>query len=278
MDEGACGEGGTAGIIRAVPSPKRAMLTEPPPSAIILAAGLGTRLSPVSGGLPKPLVRVGGRSILDRSLSALVAAGVDDITLVVGHRGSEVVEEGRRLDPRVRVVHNPDPVGSGSMRSLSLAWSAYPPGERPGRVLVVEGDLVYPVRGILGLLGSRESDVVLVSGSTGAGDEVWVMGEGTRIREISKSPSSVHRLLGELVGISLLSAQLMDVMTESHLTGGGGTSMEHYEERISAVASLRPVYAHLEADLPWAEIDDAAMLARAETEILPRLGGRGQEG
>lgn len=60
----------------------------PEPSALVLAAGKGTRMrSP----LPKPLVPVAGRAIVSRLLDALRAAGVEDVVLVVGHGADEVM-------------------------------------------------------------------------------------------------------------------------------------------------------------------------------------------
>ena len=53
--------------------------------AMILAAGLGKRLRPITDSVPKPLVPVGGRTMLDRSLDLAVEAGVDYVTLGNNH-------------------------------------------------------------------------------------------------------------------------------------------------------------------------------------------------
>ena len=57
-----------------------------PPRAVILAAGLGSRLHPLTEDRPKPLVTVHGRPILHNALSHLGAMGVTDVALVVGYR------------------------------------------------------------------------------------------------------------------------------------------------------------------------------------------------
>ena len=53
---------------------------------LILAAGRGTRLGDAAGGLPKGLLPVGGRTVLDRQLEALSAAGIRDVCLATGYR------------------------------------------------------------------------------------------------------------------------------------------------------------------------------------------------
>jgi mannose-1-phosphate guanylyltransferase len=83
--------------------------------AVLLAAGLGTRLRPLTDVTPKCLVEVGGRTLLDVWLSAFASVGVDEV-LVNTHHLHEQVERhlARRADgaPRVRTVHEPQLLGS----------------------------------------------------------------------------------------------------------------------------------------------------------------------
>jgi choline kinase len=246
------------------------MSTRTPPTAVILAAGMGTRLAPVSGGLPKPLVAVGGVSMLSRSLRTLRRTGLRRAAVVVGHQGSSVAEAARRDWPGILVVENREPERTGSMRSLALAWRALrQDGAR--ELLIVEGDLIYGVEAARALLDAPGPDTVLASTPTGAGDEVWILGEGDRILEIAKHPASGLPVLGELVGLSLLTGPTLDAMVEAHMSGGEAAALEHYEERISAVCAEMLIRVRVEAGLVWAEVDDAKQLARAEQDVLPRL-------
>ena len=89
--------------------------------AFLLAAGLGTRLRPLTDHLPKCLVDIGGRPLLDIWLDALASAGVDEVLLNVHHLHHLVEEHvvaraGRA--PFVRVVHEPVLLGSaGTLRA-----------------------------------------------------------------------------------------------------------------------------------------------------------------
>ena len=89
--------------------------------AIILAAGIGKRFTPSigeGGGLPKCLIEIQGRTLLERTLSALGAAGVDRAVVVIGYRG-EMVED--RIGARcggvqVSYITNPAMTGGRSCR------------------------------------------------------------------------------------------------------------------------------------------------------------------
>lgn len=94
-----------------------------PKCAMVLAAGLGTRLRPITDSLPKPLVRVAGRPLIDWVLDRLVAAGVER-AVVNTHHFSELIvahlEQRRDLD--IRFSHEPEilETGGGIKRALPL--------------------------------------------------------------------------------------------------------------------------------------------------------------
>jgi MurNAc alpha-1-phosphate uridylyltransferase len=70
-------------------------------TAMILAAGRGERLRPLTDNAPKPLIPVAGRSMLDRSMERLVAHGVRTVVVNVHHLGEQIA---RLLDGRARIV------------------------------------------------------------------------------------------------------------------------------------------------------------------------------
>ncbi|MFC5385891.1 nucleotidyltransferase family protein [Aquamicrobium segne] len=61
-----------------------------PTTAMVLAAGLGTRMRPITDTLPKPLVKIAGRTLLDRGLDALAGAGVNKAVVNTHHLGAMI--------------------------------------------------------------------------------------------------------------------------------------------------------------------------------------------
>jgi MurNAc alpha-1-phosphate uridylyltransferase len=73
-----------------------------PKSAIVLAAGLGTRMRPYNGHIPKPLVAVGGKSLIDYGLDRLADAGVERAVVNVHHLADAVEQHlASRRQPRI---------------------------------------------------------------------------------------------------------------------------------------------------------------------------------
>jgi len=101
--------------------------------AIILAAGQGTRLKPLTDAIPKCLVPFRGKPILDHILFALHETGIADITVVTGYRDDAVVARG------IPTRHNPEFASTNMVRSLFCAEDLLEGDD----VLVVYGDIVF---------------------------------------------------------------------------------------------------------------------------------------
>lgn len=97
------------------PDPPRAAMTArgsppSPPLAVVLAAGVGSRLEAAAGGLPKALAPVLGRPLLSYTLDGLAEAGVRELLVVVGYRGDEVaaaLHAAHNGALQIAVVRNP---------------------------------------------------------------------------------------------------------------------------------------------------------------------------
>jgi NDP-sugar pyrophosphorylase family protein len=104
--------------------------------AIVLAGGLGTRLKPRFGDLPKVLVPVGDRPWIDRQLSGLAASGVRRVVICVGYGAEQVethVDDGSRFGLEVDWSRESEPLGTGGALALAAAHVE-------GPTLVVNGD------------------------------------------------------------------------------------------------------------------------------------------
>ena len=109
-----------------------------PPAAVIMAGGRGQRLRPLTDKVPKPLLKVGTSSILERLIRSLAGVGVDHVHLSVNYK-AEVFEErfgdGADLGVRIDYLRERKPLGTGGALSLLPA----PPAEP---FLVMNADMV----------------------------------------------------------------------------------------------------------------------------------------
>ena len=112
------------------------------PTAIVLAAGLGSRLRSVHAAMPKGFVQIGGVPIIQRSVDALTRAGVENIVIVVGWMADIYRDWAASLGPGVTCVPNDDYASTGSLRSLLLGCATVPDHD----VVIVESDLLYEAR------------------------------------------------------------------------------------------------------------------------------------
>ncbi|WP_342710020.1 phosphocholine cytidylyltransferase family protein [Bradyrhizobium sp. B124] len=117
------------------------MAINAPKNAIILAAGLGSRLRPLTDLRPKPLVEVNGTAILHNALRSLDAVGVEEVTIVVGYRKDAIEYAcGRRFGTlEINYVDSPAFDSTGSAYSLWLARDTLLSGD----CYVLEGDVFF---------------------------------------------------------------------------------------------------------------------------------------
>lgn len=88
--------------------------------ALILAAGFGSRMMPATADRPKPMVTVNGRPIISTLLDALLAAGVDDITIVRGYK-KEALDDLLKEYPNLHFIDNDDYDKYNNISSAVLA-------------------------------------------------------------------------------------------------------------------------------------------------------------
>lgn len=106
---------------------------------VLLAAGSGRRLAPLTARRPKALLDVHGRPVIVRQLDQLRAAGFGDVTIVTGFRGDQLRRAVERAGHRdVRFVHNDGYATDTNLRSALLGTA------RAEAVLLVEADMIVP--------------------------------------------------------------------------------------------------------------------------------------
>ena len=111
---------------------------ERPNWAVVMAGGKGMRLRPLTEKLPKPMIRVAGRPLLERIILHLVSFGIHRIFLSVNHLASVIedyFEDGSKFGTKIEYLREDHPLGSGGAVSLL-------PEIPEHAVLVMNGDLI----------------------------------------------------------------------------------------------------------------------------------------
>lgn len=155
--------------------------------AIILSAGQGRRLSPLTDTRPKCLIDLSGKSVLHWQLLHLRAAGVKEVVVVTGFGAEAVEEEIEQLalaDLKVRTLFNPF---YGLTDNLATCWLAR--DEMRGPFLLLNGDTLFEPAIASRLLAAPDSAVTVTVDRKSAydADDMKVLTDGTRLRAIGKT-------------------------------------------------------------------------------------------
>lgn len=237
--------------------------------AIILAAGVGSRVTPHADAAPPCLADLGGKTLLRRYLEAFAALGIREAVLVVGYRKAQVVAEAAAGPPtvRVRVLEN-DRYTRGHILSL---WQAR--HEFDDDVLIMDADLLFPQELLARLLATPDPNAIAVDEQfQDTGEEKKVACEDGWVIEVSKKLPHDSRVRGAAVGVLRLSTEAAEILRGilEEFIETGKDSLE-YEEAFRELAGEVPIGVVEMGDLPWVEIDSQQDLARARNEILPRV-------
>ena len=170
--------------------------------AVIMAAGIGNRLRPVTEEIPKPLIRVNGTRLIDTSITAMKKNGIKEICIVAGYK-IEKFHEAFDADPMIRIIENTHYLEGNNITSLYAARE-YLPGAfvAEGDLLVRDGKIYDPVIGKSAYLACwmpecpewamkvRDGRIVSceIAGGTDAyrniGISVWTKKDGEKLAEL----------------------------------------------------------------------------------------------
>jgi choline kinase len=194
-------------------------------TAVVMAAGEGSRLRPLTERWAKPILPVDGRPILATLLRELEGAGFDEVTVVTGHLAEQVerhVGDGSAFGLRARFVRQPEPLGSADAVLRAVESGAAPPLLVTGADTVFGcGDLARAAEGwdgssAAGALGVRrggreEQTPVRIEGhrvvEIGGQDRahtaapLWILGEKLveALRGVPGPPFEIAHAVGEAI-------------------------------------------------------------------------------
>ena len=230
--------------------------------AIILAAGQGSRLLPLTADRPKCLVPVGGKTILEHQLASLRAAGIDDVTVVGGYRFDRLTEFAERLPAAERptLIYNPFFAVSSSIGSV---WAARELLDGP--FCLLNGDSVCEPVALASVFASLQPGVSLFVEplSEPEHDDMLVRAEDGRVIEVAKTldrRTATHRSVG-IIACPDSDGGPYSAALEQVIMGPGGEQRFHHD--IIDLLAHRSSVAAVEfpADA-WQEIDSMVDIDR----------------
>ena len=235
--------------------------------AVIMAGGLGSRLGSRTKDMPKGFLEIGGTAIVEQSVRKLIAAGIEEIIIGTGYH-KEFYEDLAKKYSCITLTHNPDYANTGSMGTLAACASKV-----KGDFLLLESDLLYDNIGLNVLINEPRRDVILSSGKTGSGDEVYLqIDENQNLVKHSKKKEDLDSVYSELVGITKLTKDALDLMVAYMNDHKTDIPKMEYEVAMSGISSSgHPIAVRKVEYYVWCEIDDENHLKRAVEQIWPHI-------
>ena len=241
----------------------------PAPVAVLLVAGVGERLRPLTLHTPKALVDVGGDTMLGRSLRLLIEHGVEEVVLATGFAEAAVRAATRELSVPVRLCPNAEYATTQNGMSLLACEEAV-----AGRDFYkLDGDVLYrrEVLERLDAAGEPLSVAVDRGGDLGAEEMKVQISDDRTIRAFGKQlePASCA---GESIGIERVSGVAVSLLFHGLAQARDAGQTHLYYEDVYSVLIERGLRAGMVdvTDLPWTEVDTMDDLERARQMV--RLG------
>ncbi len=236
-----------------------------PPVAVILAAGIGSRLSPLTDNCPKSLLTVGGSIILERMIRNCLSCGISQFVLVLGHRSDQIRQFVDKTFRGIRVTY----VTNDRFRDTNTGYSLMLAADAIGasEFIKFDADVVFDVKILRNLMDSNLANVLCIDRNIALADEeVKVKADDLlRVTEIGKSVDPATAL-GESIGIEKISAATgpllfaeLSAMMENPLN-----AQEYYEGAYARLVDKGTAFHALDiTGSRWTEIDTAEDFAAA---------------
>lgn len=236
-------------------------------TAVIMAAGLGTRFGNMVRTMPKGFIEVGGMPMVIRSIETLISCGIDKIIVGTGYH-KESYEKLAEKYPQIQCCFSERYAETNSMYTL------YNSREAIGNdsFILLESDLVFEKKAITALLDSEWENIMLVSPVTKFQDQYYIeCNEDNVLFRCSVNGHEVNAI-GELVGIHKISNKFYKKMCSDYSLKLETNLKLGYEFELQVMSQdVMPIYVLKIDGLKWYEIDDEADRAYAEKHIIQYL-------
>jgi choline kinase len=242
---------------------------------VILAAGVSSRLYPLTLSTPKSLLKVGEYTILERTIRNVLRHKISQFVIVTGFQAEMITDFVRVAFPSLEAefISNPDFRDTNNAYSLSLTHQVLA-GEE---MLLLDGDIVFDHRILSELLSASYKNCLAVRRSSDTDEEEVrvAVDEEWRISQVGKGLNN-ELTLGESIGIEKFSIEgtrrLFEVLSRRMFRER--RENEFYETSFQELVDTgTPIYAVDTRHLPCIEIDTLEDLREAREIATRRLDG-----
>jgi choline kinase len=235
--------------------------------AIILSAGQGKRLLPLTTDIPKCMIPLAGRPLIDWQISALLECGIDEISVVTGFAADRVEKHLAAAYPGHGVTTRYNPFYPVS-DNLATCWLIRE--EMDDDFILLNGDTIFRAPLLEALLAAEPRDITVTTDRKAAydADDMKVALDGERLVRIGKDlpPAMVG---AESIGMLLFRRRgpaLFRRTVEEALRQSAGLK-RWYLSAIDELAREHAVWTCCIAGQPWAEVDYPADLSAAAAVV-----------
>ena len=237
--------------------------------ALILAAGVGKRLK---ANVPKILLKVGNKSLLERHFENLLNLGIKNIGIVIGYKSNQLTNFIKKIDIKknIKIFRN-SRYKLGSIVSLVCASKFF---HTKGDLIFMDGDVFYDKKVLKKLINSKKKNCLLIDRQFEKGEEpVKVCIKNNKIFDFGKIVNQDFDFQGESVGFFKFSNKSSIKLLEVAKIIMKSNKNAMYEDVIQQIIKKKKVHIDFEniTSLPWVEIDFKKDLILAKKIILKQI-------
>ena len=222
--------------------------------AIILAAGTGSRLMPLTKNIPKPLLEIGDMSLMERMMINCISNDINEFVIVLGHKKERVIEKIDYLKEKYHVkidfIENKKYSQTNTSCSVNLATQ-----KLEDDVLIINGDNVVDERIISGLLKINETALVVDNYKELNEESFKLRIKNNVIMEIGKG-IDIDTASGEFIGISKVSKTDLDLFNSILKDLIAEDVQNYYDLAYKDLSKKSNMHYFYTNGLKWTEIDD----------------------
>lgn len=236
---------------------------------VILSAGMGTRLMPLTKEIPKPLLEVNGMTLLERMMKNLMSEDINEFIVIVGYNKEKVIDLAPKLEKKysinIKILENEKYDVTNTSVSTYIA-SKYIEENQPDDFILINGDnVVDPM--IITRIAERENTSLIVDNFKDLNEESFKLiienetfnedksiSNGT-IKEIGKG-IDIESSTGEFIGVSMVSKKDLSKFNEILEDLMEDDKQNYYDFAYRSLSQITPIDYVLTNGLKWTEIDD----------------------